>query len=690
MTAPVKLELDELNPPMARAPWFGDDKRLLMVIIGISVIVALGRLYGMVMSHVIWEEGHFVVSGQYPDLGYPDIPAGYAWLSTLITSVFGWNLWAHRLVSFIIACLIPLSVYWMVTPVMSRRHALWTAAACLCVAQIVANGTVYYPEGGLQILLALMLGSMIRALKCDESGERPHLSKIPKQLRPLLEWFFQIFGAGAHFWVATGLLAALGLLVHFRFLAPGLGIVVWLLATKWGRAQWKRPVLYLTAFLAFLGLVPTLIYNHLHDWPSYQFHVQNRPHFEPKIDRLFGGIILQMALATPVYFIFMASKIVREMRTGTHQAVSLLAYSAMVIFGFYVFQGSLNKKIMPHWPFLAFIPAMAFIVPAFIDYADRAQSTLSRNFRIGVILSAPLWAVMILSCALGYHWLYVNSATIPPLWRQANVLKNEDWRPLYPKIDQAAIEAQTRFGSNPLFVTDLHWTATRLEFPGPRDRRYFILNDPYDTKVARFDVARRDWGRDYTALMAQKAAPIVLVLNEPFYIYHQPELFEVYDRICRDFSDVALSSDTTLMPGRTRVKIYTAQLNALPLQKADWFSCPFYPKLYIAQPIRGDVIFKDTQDNFYGIAADPKGITKVEIMWDGKALMEATYGLSPQGFKAPDGLNFDPNYPNIQFEFRFPKGTLEIGEHRLSLRATRKDGTQITGADRIIYVAPKP
>ena len=52
----------------------------------------------------------------------------------------------------------------------------------------------------------------------------------------------------------------------------------------------------------------------------------------------------------------------------------------------------------------------------------------------------------------------------------------------------------------------------------------------------------------------------------------------------------------------------------------------------------------------------------------------------------PALLKYDPNWPNLQYDFKFPKGSLVSGEHKLSIRATRTDGTTFDSDPRTLYV----
>ncbi|MEI9904907.1 MAG: glycosyltransferase family 39 protein [Asticcacaulis sp.] len=339
-------EMGAERPPLPPMKPLLDDRSLLIAAFLIGGILFLWKLYVGLIASVIWEEGHFAVSGQYLALGYPDIPAGFPWLARLITSVFGWHVLPLRIVALLISMCMPPAVYFMATPVVSKRNALWAAILALLLPPISLNGTIFYPEGALQVLLALMLGCLLRAL-------------IDGQWK----W-----------WLLAGLCAAIGLLVHFRFLVPGLGVVIFLLATPRGRAQWQKPGVWITAAIGFLGMLPALIYNAREGWPAVAFHVLNRPDFDPNLRHIGSFLGQQMAIATPVFFVFLALAAWTSLRADRDKPAALLGYQAAAIFLFFGIQSFYNKQIMPHWPFMAYVPLLPYLPGLFIAFAEKAST----------------------------------------------------------------------------------------------------------------------------------------------------------------------------------------------------------------------------------------------------------------------------------------------------------------------------
>ena len=645
-------------------PLIGDERALIRFALILGGVLMLWRLYVACISHVIWEESHFVVSGRHLGLAYPDIPGGFAWLSRIITLIFGWHVLPLRLVALVIATAIPYGVYFMATPVVSHRSAIWAAIVAMLLPTVAMNGTIYYPEGSLQLLLALMCGCLLRAFKDPDT----------------FKW-----------WIWAGVTAMAGILVHYRFLVPGLAAVAYLCINRDGRKQWTRPGIYIVGALGFLGLLPSIIYNATHGWPAIEFHVVNRVKIDLDPRHVLGLVETQIGLTTPVFFAALCGAAYKNLTADRAKPVAFLGYQSVVIFLFYCLQAIVNKKIMPHWPFMAYVPLLACVPDTLIAFAARATTLSGRRVRTVLIALGPILALVLGGVATAYQYFYVHSTEIAYPLRQVNILKNEDYSLLDPDLAAAAARAEQRFGPGVVWATSGHITAVHLEFPAlgkPRD--LYTLDEPYDVLTSRFVVARHDWGLDRAALM-QKAAGkgVVLAIIEPSYVFHDPEQVKFFEAICQDFDGIEPFRISTLPPGRTAIDLYTARVRSTPLPALLKTPCPLVPSLYIAHPTRGQFVSVKDDSNYFGIAADPKGVAKVDVMIDHKVAAPARFGLDPAEFPTPDMLKWAAGWPKIQYDFRFPPGALTPGQHVLTIRATRPDGTTVESDPRILYVTQR-
>ncbi|MFT3997609.1 MAG: glycosyltransferase family 39 protein [Asticcacaulis sp.] len=639
-------------------PLFGDDRALIRAGLIIGAVIFVWKLYIALTANVIWEEGHFAVSGLYPDWAYPDIPAGFPLLSRLVTLIFGMNAVPLRILSLLIATAIPFAIWFMAKPVVKPREAIWAAILSLLIPPLSMSGTIFYPEGLLQLLLALMLGCLIRAFLSDE-----------------WKW-----------WILTGVCGALGLFVHFRFLIPGAGIVLFALVTPAGRRLWTRPKFWATGGVAALGLLPSIIYNALNDWPAIAFHVTNRPVWRPDMKLMTAFLNQQIGLVSPVFFAglaFVGYKLVWKER---RRPLALLGVVGVFIFALYLLQSPANAQIMPHWPFMAYVPLVVALPGVLIGFADAAKSMGMRRVRQAVLALGPILA---LATGIGitvYEYAWANTTKLPWQWKSLNFMRNEDWTVLHPALIEAEAVARQRFGPQVAVAVSGHVPAVRLEFPNTPVRAFYTLGEPYD-RFSRFGTARQAWKLGLNDLVHEQAGKgVVMVLPDPSYIYHQPEELAFRRDLCNRFDDITLYKRVELPPGRNVVAFYTARVRTYPLAPVAATPCALLPELYIAQPPRGQFIDGKAKTNYFGIAADAAGVTKVEVLIDGAPVTTANYGLEPEGFRTPQALSYDPNWPKLQFDFHLDKAGLKPGPHVLSLRATRSDGTTVDGGEKTIYI----
>ncbi|MDP9103887.1 MAG: glycosyltransferase family 39 protein [Pseudomonadota bacterium] len=650
-------------PPAEKRPLFGDDAGLMRVVIATGAVFALWKLFIAMTGNVIWEEAHFAVLGQRPDLAYPDIPAGWPLLANLCTRLFGWSAAAIRVPGLIIAETIPLAVYWLARAVVSHREALWAALIAIVVPALGMSGTIFYPEEALQIALAVMLGAIIRAMRAERTAD-------------VLK-----------FWALAGAAGGIGLFVHFRFVLAGVGVFLFLLDWPGGRRQWLKPGLWLAAAVAMLGLLPGLIYNMREHWPALTYQVANRPswRFMPG----WGVTFLenQIGLATPAFLVAFAVAARRAwMQAREHEdgAAALLLSVAGVIFGLYAILSLFDSQVMPHWPFLAYV-ALAPLVPGvLIRFVDRATTIGGRQLRMGMIaVFGPVVTVLGALAGTAFEEGWAHADKVPAAYRPLLFTRLEDWTRMQAPVDQAINFAWARFpGPRPVIASAGHISALRLEFPGPRGRQVYALDEPYDD-FTRFSVIRKAWGLDEAGLKRDHAGgSAVLVLPEPSYLYNTPGEMAFRRRLCGEFADIRPAGFSELPPRKVAVELYSARIAG-----GQATGCPLFPRFYIGQPTRG-ATFRHGRDSssLFGLASDPKGVTKVEALLDGKPVSAGQYGQAPAASPAPSELADDPNYPRLWFTYTLPAAALTPGEHRLSIRATTTDGRAVTGQARSIYV----
>lgn len=666
------IELGSLQDlaPGPQKPLFGDEAALLRVVMVVGVLLTLWKVFIAATANVIWEEAHFAVLGQHLDLAYSDVPAGWPLLARLCTSLFGWSALALRLPGLVVAQAIPFGVYYLARALVPRREALWAALMSMLVPALGASGTIFYPECALQLLLALMLGAVIRGM--SETGALRH-------------------------WVIAGVCGGLGLFVHFRFILAGAGVALFFLATPMGWKQLRRPGVWIAAALAVAGLLPGLVYNIREHWPAIAYQVANRPNWKPQPGLLISFLEQQFGACLPVFaiaFALGAQRAWKGARAGDAPSALLLITGA-IIFGVFLLLSPFDKEIMPHWPFMAYIAFIPFAPGVLIRFADGALSWRARQWRAAAIaLFGPVFTLLAALGGTAFEEGWAHAAALPPSLKPLLFTRMEDWRALETPLARTLSLAAARFpGPPPVVASAGHIPALKLEFPSPARRTVYALDEPYD-EFTRFSVLRRAWGLDEAGLRrAHGGGGVALVLPEPSYLYNSPAEIAFRRRLCTEFDAIQPAGISELAPGKVAVDFYTARVRPAVWSRPEALrptlaqACPLFPRLYWAQPTRGSV-FKAGQPSpsFFGLASDPLGVKSAAAVVDGTPVAAAVYGENPAGSRAPPELADDPNYPNLWFNVTLPASVMTPGEHRLALRITRADGSTLDGPARSLFV----
>ncbi len=636
------------------SPLFGGDRGLIAAAALIWLVMTAWKAALAASVGVVWEEAHFVVAGMHPALAYPDIPAGWPLFARACIVLFGWSPLALRLPALALTQTLPFAIYFLAAPVAGRRNAVWAALISMVMPPLAASGVIFYSEAAMQILLALMLGGLIRAERSDRLG-----------------W-----------WALTGASAGLGLFIHYRFAVAGVGVLAFVLATRAGRALWRKPGFWLAGALAAAGLAPSIAYNIMTRAPAVTYHLMDQQGWTLSLAGPLVFLAIQIAACTPAFFVGMAAGAFgawRRVEAG-ETASAILLFVGLPLFGLYAALSPFDKTLAPQWPIEAYVALVPFLPGALTAFVDSARTVGRRRLREALVATSPLIALA--AFVLATLWALVGWAhpeRVPLPIREQITAEHEPFAQFEPAIARAEALALAHFGRPPLLATAGHVEAVKLEFPGEPGRQVFALGDPREVR-ARFDVFRHAIGLDRDALLARHAgAPVVILLPLPPYLYDDPAETAFRVDLCRSFSQIEPVETITAPPGRLFIQTFIARVGA-PAASASQ-PCPFLPQVYIGWPKRNAILHGSGGHTDAGLAAAPSGVARVDILLDGHIVGQAKLGLGP----TPAALAYDPDYPRLRFTFELP--ALTPGAHSLAARMTARDGSVATAETRAIYVA---
>jgi 4-amino-4-deoxy-L-arabinose transferase-like glycosyltransferase len=190
------------------------------------------------------DELYYIADGRHLQAGYVDQPLLMGWLAALMRIITGDGLVAIHVIPALACALIVVLTGLMARELGGGRVAqLVAGVAALFSLDFMATGSLFSMDVLDQLWWALTALVLVRLLRCDT----PRL------------------------WRLVGLVVAIALLTKLTVLFFCLALALALLVTP-ERRYLLTPWPWLAAGIAFLGLLPYLIWNALNGWPTWQFY----------------------------------------------------------------------------------------------------------------------------------------------------------------------------------------------------------------------------------------------------------------------------------------------------------------------------------------------------------------------------------------------------------------------------------
>ena len=188
-------------------------------------------------------------------------------------------------------------------------------------------------------------------------------------------------------WLAAGVFGGCALASKYTAALLGAGLLVWLIATREGRAWLRRPQPWAGAALALLVFAPVIAWNAAHGWASFTKQGGRTGDWRPvhAIGYLGELIGSQVALATPLVFVLCAWGACSAVRLARRdEAASLLACLTLLPAAVFV-EHALGDRVQGNWP--------AVIYPSACIAAAALGSRLWRPaVALGLVMAAAVYA----------------------------------------------------------------------------------------------------------------------------------------------------------------------------------------------------------------------------------------------------------------------------------------------------------
>ncbi len=605
----------------------GDGWLTAPVVLAAAGLFLLLRLLfsGVIPLH--GDEAFYWLESRQLALAYSDVPPLTPWTVRLGTEVFGDSYLGVRSLFLLAAALVPLLVYTLARQLLPATQAGLAALLSLCLPAMAISAGVAAPE----ILLKLFwLGAAVAVYR----GVAGSL------------WA----------WLATGLMCAGGLMVHYRFGVFPVVLAAWLLSTVAGRAQLRSPGPWLAGLLTLAGALPALVFNVQQDMTGFSFHLVERHPWQFQAEGLLRPLVDALVL-TPGLFVLLLLAAVALLRRRSDPRFQLLAFLGLGPLVIYWGLGPWTDqdRSVYHWTAAAHLTLCAIVplgVAALRSWLERLSASMGRWLSHGLV---ALSAVLGLSAGfgmLGYTaWVAANPAARVP----SNAVFPDNWVS-WPQVAQ---EVARRVGPNELLIADNFRLGAQLSFE--LQRRVYMLDHPLNARHGRarqldlLGLGQRDVPADWQSAW--------LAVDET--ARDPAELPAALRSVCDLAPGARLDADLSYFQGRKRYLLYRLDQSGS--------DCDLPAFSYLDAPSRDARLSGRVEVSGWAFE-DNLGVQQVQVVLDGDRVFTADYGLDYPGVAGFFPGSTDPNHPQVGFRTELDTTQLANGWQNLVIRVIAADG----------------
>ena len=213
-----------------------------------SVILLGGtvfRLWYTTHLELVGDEAYYWLWSRHPDICYLDKGPVIAWFIWIGTALFGQTVFGIRFFAVLLACGAGVGIFLLARKLFSDKVAFWSVILA-AVTPLFAVGAALMTIDTVYIFFWTFAALTFWQAKDEEK----------------LGW-----------WILTGILIGLSMLSKYTGAIELLSFAAFCLWDPPSRRHFRRPAIYVMLLVAALFLVPVLIWNWRHGFPTSQFLV---------------------------------------------------------------------------------------------------------------------------------------------------------------------------------------------------------------------------------------------------------------------------------------------------------------------------------------------------------------------------------------------------------------------------------
>lgn len=276
--------------------------------------------------------------------GYSDLPPMTAWMIRLGETVAGHGVFGMRWPFLLLGSALPWLVVMFARAAFSARAGWQAGLACMALPLAGTLGVLALPDVPLTVASMLALWALLRAM--DDNRLRH--------------------------WCVLGLALAACWVTHYRAAMPMIAGLLLLLLTPRGRAQWRRPGLWVALVIAALGLVPLAVSNYQQRGAGIAFQVVERNPWAFHAESLIQPLEQAVACTPLFYALLLWVAWCAWRRRGEGRPWDLIAITSLTFIVLYFVLGLFadDLRFRAHWPLPGYLPLLAAL-PALLGTGQR-------------------------------------------------------------------------------------------------------------------------------------------------------------------------------------------------------------------------------------------------------------------------------------------------------------------------------
>ena len=391
--------------PMSRA-----DRQVL----GIIGVLVLARLITSAAMGLGMDESYSTAISRDLHLSYFDHPPMHQWIAHAAGEALGFGRWARAPFIALFAGSTWL-MYRLTSRLFGQDAGVWAALALnLAAFFTVAAGQWVLPDGPL-IFFELATAATLARLFFAKPSERAS------------PWVL---------WPLAGLWLGLAALSKYQAAPVALGLGLFALTTREGRAWLTHPALYLGLLTTAAVASPVVIWNAQHDWVSFAFQTGRGgpPRFNPAGP--LAALAGQMALLLPwvaVPLIWAGVGAIRSGRQDRRAWFCLMAATPTI--ALFTLTPLLGNKGLPHWP----MPGWLMLFPVLGERLARSRAQGRRWPVRWAAISATILAVLWIIAASDAATSWMRDALPRAFPKTSPTYEAIDWRRLRTDLDRRGL-----------------------------------------------------------------------------------------------------------------------------------------------------------------------------------------------------------------------------------------------------------